>query len=573
LSTKRTGAKALALLTGSALALTACATSNSGGSGSQTSSAASATTKNVTFTWGYEQEFNTYNANTTDGNASANAAVLNQVLRGFWYFGADGSVTPDKDFGTYEKTADSPLTVKYSINPKAVWSDGKPVDCDDIVLAWLSQNGTTGDKGFTPAGTSGYQDQNKPACKAGDKNFTITYKKPFADWAAEYGATSIVPAHVVEQQTGMTKTFIDLADTPKSPELTKAIAFWNKGWAFNPGQLKKGIIPSAGPYQIDSWSAGQSLTLKLNPKWWGTAPLSSAIVLRYLGGDTMAQALQNGEIDAMDPQPQVDLVNQLKALGSKIKYTPEDQFSFEHLDPNFAGEFKDKTLREAFAKCVPRQQIVDNLIKPLNANAKIVQSRYVFPFQPAYSGFENSIGGEKYNTVDLAGAKALLAGRTPTVRIGWRKDPANLNKRRADTISLLQASCGQAGFKIVDSGTPTFFAKEWPSGNYDVALFAWAGSALVTASDGIYNTGGGQNPGKYSNPQVDSLLKQLDAELSTDRQTALLKQIDTALWADLASIPLFAFPGVLGTTNTAKGVKYNPTQADLSWNAFDWTKS
>jgi peptide/nickel transport system substrate-binding protein len=571
LSTKRTSAKALALLTGSALALTACATSSGGNSGAS-SGTSTATTSNITFTWGYEQEFNSYNSNTTDGNASSNAVVLNGVLRGFWYYAPDGTVTPDKDFGTYEKTSDNPLTVKYSINPKATWSDGKPVECDDVTLTWLANSNLTGEKGFSSASTSGYQDQNKPACKAGDKDFTITYKKPFADWAAMYGPAAILPAHIVEQKAGLTKTIIDYVDTPTSPDLAKAVEFYNKGWQFNPGELKKDIIPSAGPYTLDSWTAGQSLTLKANPKWWGNPPKSGTVVLRYISGDTQAQALQNGEIDAMDPQPQVDIVNQLKALGDKVKYSTSDQFTFEHLDFNFAGEFKDKTLREAWAKCVPRQQIIDNLIKPLNPNAKIFQSRYIFPFQPAYSQFETGVGGEKYNTVDLAAAKKLLAGKTPRVRIGWRKDPAQLNKRRADTIALLQASCGQAGFKVVDAGTPTFFSKEWPSGNYDVALFAWAGSPLVTGSDGIYNTGGGQNPGKYSNPAVDALIKQLDAELDKDKQVALLKQIDTALWTDLATIPLFAFPALLGTATNVEGIQFNATQADLSWNIQDWSK-
>ncbi len=572
MSTKRTGTTALVLLAGSALALSACATSSSGGSGS---SSATATTANVTFNWAYEQEFQSYNGNTEDGNSSANAVVLNMVQSGFWQFAPDGSLAPNKDLGTYEKTSDNPLTVKYSINPKAVWSDGKPVECDDIVLDWMANSGLTGDKGFSTANVSGYQDMNPPDCKAGDKNITITYKKPYADWAAAFGvAPNILPAHIVEQQSGMTKTFVDYKNDPKSADLAKAIKFYNTGWQFNPGQLKKDIMPSSGPYQVDSWTAGQSLTLKVNPKWWGTPPKVSTIVLRYLGGDTQAQALQNAEVQAMDPQPQVDIVNQLKALGSKIKYSPQDQYTFEHFDFNFKTAFADKRVREAFAKCAPRQQIIDNLIKPVNANAKIMESRFIYPFQPSYADYTSGIGGDKYDTTDIPGAKTLLAqaGKTGmTIRVGWRKDPAALNKRRADTVALLQASCGQAGFKVVDSGSPTFFSKEWPGGQWDVAMFAWAGSPLVTGSDGIYTTGGGQNPGAYSNKQVDTLTTQLDQTIDKDKQVAIQKQIDTLLWTDLATIPLFAFPGVLATSSNAEGVVYNATQSDLSWNAAQWS--
>ena len=82
-----------------------------------------ASTADTTFTWAYEQEFQSYNNNTADGNSSANAVVLNQVLRGFFQFAPDGAITPDTDFGTYEKTSDDPLTVKYTFNENAKWSE------------------------------------------------------------------------------------------------------------------------------------------------------------------------------------------------------------------------------------------------------------------------------------------------------------------------------------------------------------------------------------------------------------------------------------------------------------------
>lgn len=569
--TSRTGVRALGLLAGSALALSACATSSGGAA-----STGSATSAPITVTLGYAQEFSAYNPNTPDGTALANSIILGQVIRSFYYFKPDGTLTPDTEFGTYEKTSDNPLTVKYTFNDKAVWSDGKPVDCDDAVLMWMANSGVTGDKGFLYASNSGFKDMAPPACKAGDKSFTVTYKTPFADWAGQFGgSTFFLPAHIVEAQGGMTKTFIDYENDPTSPDLAKAIAFYNKGWALNPGQLKKDIMPSAGPYTIDSWTAGQSLTLKANPQWWGTPPKAQTITIRYIGDTAQAQALQNGEVNIMEPQPQVDIVNQLKALGDAVKVQFGDQYSFEHLDYNFTTVFKNADLREAFAKCVPRQQIIDNLIKPQNPQAQIFQSRFVYPFQPAYAAdFQNSVGGQNYNTVDIPAAKAAIAKsgvQTPIkVRIGWRKDPAALNKRRADTIALIQASCNPAGFQIIDSGTPTFFDKEWPSGNFDVALFAWIGSPLVTGSDDIYKTNGGQNPGKYSNPQVDALINQMDHELNKDKQIQIQKQLDTIMWKDLATIPLFAFPGLAATDNKVENVQINATQADITWNAYSW---
>ena len=565
----RTGAKALAAVAGVSLALSACASSSSGGAAANNNNNSN-TTAPITFTYGHEQEYSAYNVNTADGNSIANTVVTNQTIRGFYYFAPNGDVTPDKDFGTFEKTSDTPLTIKYTINPKAAWSDGNAFDCDDMVLMWLANSGLTGAKGFKSASTAGYEDMNKPQCKDGDKTVTIVYKKTFSDWNTLFGS-GMMPAHIVEQNSGL-PDIIAAADTPTSPTLAKAENFYNTAWQLNPGELKPNIMPALGPYSISKWTAGQSITLTANPKWWGQKPKAQTIVIRFIAGDQEVQALQNGEIDAMDPQPQVEIVNQLKALGSKVKFTTADQYTFEHLDFNLQGEFKDKKLREAFAKCVPRQQIVENLVKPQNPNAKILESRFIFPFQDAYSQFATGVGGNAYDQVDLPGAKALLGGKTGIkVNIGWRKDPAALNKRRADTIALLQASCNQVGFKVVDDGTADFFDKQLPNGSYDVAMFAWTGSPALSSNYGLYVTGGDSNYGKYSNPKVDKDLSAVNSELDPAKRISLVKDMDTQLWTDLYTIPLFAFPGIEANDPSAEGVVYNATQQELTWNAYDWS--
>jgi peptide/nickel transport system substrate-binding protein len=192
LSTTRKGAKFLALLAGGSLALTACSTGGGGGSSDENTSGGDAGgTQDVTITVAHEQEFGSYNNNTAEENAVKNTVVLNQVLRGFWFFGEDGSVVPDTEFGTFEKTSDDPLTVKYTFADGATWSDGEPIDCDDFLLVWAANSGkyTTGEKDadgndvplFSTAGTTGYDIMQKPKCADGDTEVEVTYDEPFAD--------------------------------------------------------------------------------------------------------------------------------------------------------------------------------------------------------------------------------------------------------------------------------------------------------------------------------------------------------------------------------------------------------
>jgi peptide/nickel transport system substrate-binding protein len=527
----------------------------------------------ASMSWAFEQEFSSYNLNTPDGGMQANLVVLNGVLSGFYQFGPDGTIIPNTDFGRYQKIADSPLTVRYVISDKAVWSDGVPISCEDVVFAWLAQSGVTGKKGFAVGSALGMEDMNKPQCVPGGKTVTITYKNPFADWAAQFGVTTIMPSHIVAREGGLTKSFLEYADHPLSSDLAKAENFYNKGWLLKPGELKRDLMPSSGPYLIDSWVAGQSITLKANPRWWGRPARTKTVIIRFIAGTAQPQALQNGEIQAMDPQPQTDLVRQLRALGDDIHLAVGEAFRYEHLDFSFKGAFRDRSLREAFAKCVPRQQIVDNLVRPQNPNAKIMESRFIYPFQRDYAVLARGVGGDRYDRVDLAGSRRLLAGRTPTVRFGWYKDSASLNKRRADTIALIRSSCERAGFKIVDVGSPTFLDREWVDGNFDVALFSWNGSPMVTGNNDYFRTGGGLNPTGYGNPQVDRLLARLVREPDRLKQLPVLLRIDRLLWADLATIPLFAFPSVLATAKDVQGVQYNATVVDLTWNVAEWTRS
>jgi peptide/nickel transport system substrate-binding protein len=538
---------------------------------SDSAAASNPSARGSTITWGYEQEFSGFNPNTPEGATLANIVVLNAVLGGFWQFGPDGTLVPNTDFGSYQKVDDSPLTVRYTINPRAVWSDGVPVTCDDIALAWLAGSGATGPKGFAAASTAGMQDMNPPVCSADGRTATVRYRRPYADWRAQFGVPTLLPAHVVARQGGVTSIRQYLRQ-PRSAALAGAIAFYNKGWALNPGELKKELMPSSGPYVIDSWAAGQSLTLKANPRWWGTPPSTPTIVIRFIGGAAQPQALRNGEIQIMNPQPQVDLMQQLRAMGDSVRITTGETFRYEHLDFRFRGVFADRSLREAFAKCVPRQVVVDRLIRPFQPDAQILQSRFVYPFQADYERVTRG-GGQAYATVDLAGSRRLLAGRTPTVRIGWAKDPQAPNRRRADTVALVQESCGRAGFRVVDAGSPTFLEREWVDGNYDLALFGWGGSPLVAGGSDFFGSRGGNNTTGYASVRADRLLAQLARETDRSRQVALLHQIDALLWADVVSLPLYAVPSVLATAPEIRNVRYNATLSDLTWNVAQWARS
>ena len=154
----------------------------------------------------------------------------------------------------------------------------------------------------------------------------------------------------------------------------------------------------------------QSLTLVRNDKYWGTPAKADKIVMRVITDDTAsAQALANGEVQVIQPQPDPDLLNQLQGL-SGVTDKVNGGFTFEHFDVNFQTPlFQDKAVRQALAYCVPRQDMVDKLIKPLDPNAKSAPEPHVLAVPVRLQGHEwrrVQHGRHRQGEVDAGGRRA-----------------------------------------------------------------------------------------------------------------------------------------------------------------------
>ncbi|HAN85088.1 ABC transporter family substrate-binding protein [Micrococcus luteus] len=527
-------------------------------------------------------DFLSYNGLQSNTYTTYNSAVADRMFSSFWYFGTDGSIIPDKDFRTYEKTSDDPLTVKYTISDDAKWSDGTPVTAGDFIVHWAANNDTIKAEGAeTPLFDSISFEQGKyipeaPEGEADGKEFTVTYPEPYADW--EILISTALPAHVVAKEAGMSFEELVTAAKEKDVEaLTPAAEFWNDGWDFSPGELPDAsLVPSMGPYKFKDggWQAGQSITLEANPEYGGAPAATKELVLRFADPKTHVQALQNGDLDVIEPQATVDTLQQLEGLGDDVNVQTGDQLTWEHVDYN-RGEgsvFADSPeLREAFALCLPRQQIVDNLIKPIYADAQVMNLREVFPFQDKYQEVVDAAYPKEMDQPNIEKAKELVEKSgvsKPTVRLGYQAG----NQRRTETVALIKSSCDQAGFDVQDANSPVFFKEVMPAGDYDAALYAWAGSGQKASGANIYQSDGAQNQQSYNNPEVDAAWDKLATSLDENEQLEQTKTIEKLLWEDFQAIPLYAHPGLVGHKADVANVRDTAAQSGALWNVEQWVR-
>ncbi len=545
-----------------------------------------------TVTYAAEQEYTAYNNGTADQVLFANTLVLNLVQPGPFVSAPDLTFKLwDEMMVSAEVTSTDPQVVEYVVKPEAVWSDGEAIDCDDFYLAWIANNGKLSHPNpdytgpgqldadgnevpetlpdFNTAGTTGYENISKLECSDDGKTITTTYDTPYADWQGLFGG--LIPAHVVEKDSGVADiTTID--PTTSSADSVAAGADWSTGFSgFDPAKDLSGAW-----YTIDSFTQGSNLILKRNEKFWGTPGNLDSIVFQLVPDATQQPAaLQNGDVQVISPQPNADLVAQLEGIEG-VTANVEQGLTFEHYDFNQANKHLAKLeVRQALSYCIDREEIVSTLVAPINPDATVLNNRI---YVPSAADYKDNSGGLKR---DVAKAKSLLEGAGYTLgadgiyvdkdgerlslRLG-RRDP---NPRRQSTNELFAEQCKEAGIELTDDPAENFNAERLPASDYDIALFAWVSTPLLSSNTSIYVPGGPQNWNNYSDPKVQDLFDQANKEFDAAKRADLMNQIDQVLWDDMATLPLFQFQEMVAFSDTVQNVVFNGPLG-VTWNGNEW---
>ncbi|WP_009955491.1 ABC transporter substrate-binding protein, partial [Mycobacterium intracellulare] len=238
----------------------------------------------------------TYNTNTVAGAASAGAQAFARTLTGFSYHGPGGQIVADRDFGTVSVVGGTPLVLDYQIADNAVYSDGKPLTCDDIVLAWAAQSGRFPE--FDAATQGGYIDIANVECIPGQKKARVSFvpDRGVVDYNQLFTATSLMPSHVIADQLNVDVTAALLSHN--APLVQQIAKLWNTIWDLKPGvDLKR--FPSSGPYKIGSVLEGGAVVLVANDRWWGPRAITKRITVWPQGPD-IQDRVNNRTVDVVD---------------------------------------------------------------------------------------------------------------------------------------------------------------------------------------------------------------------------------------------------------------------------------
>lgn len=522
-----------------------------------------------------DQEGTNWNVLTSDGNSFDVQTVVGPMLPTVFHSDPSAKVFLDTTLMlSADLTSSSPQTVVYKINPKAKWQDGVPFNADDFIYSYQAQSGLpqytdVGGVAYDAASNTGYSQIASITASPDKFTVTTTYSTPFADWKSLF--STMPPAHIM-----------------------KTVG-WNKGWIA--ANVNATNFLSAGPYMFKSYTQGKDFILARNPNYWGTQAGLATIDFRFITDSSQVEpALANNEINASYPQPQLDLVNQLKQVqGVKLDERPGLQY--EHLDFNEANPFlADINLRKAIAMSIDRTDLIAKTVGQFATGIVPDQNHIFVPGQPEYK--DNSAGtatatataaSSPYAKADPTAAAKLLtdngytisgtppvlktkAGKAVTLKITSTQG----NKLRASEEAYVINALAPLGIAVSEVDT-TGLGKSLSSHAFDMIIFAWVDTPFPSGNDSIFQTTtkstGGQNYVGYSNKTVDSLISQADVALDHTQQASLYNQVDAILWQDMVTLPLFQKPTLLVFQTKYQNLVNNITNEGPTYNAGQWALS
>jgi peptide/nickel transport system substrate-binding protein len=588
--------KGLAVAAVASLSLAAC-------------SAQSGIVENTSINVAWNQPLYSFNSSTSSGNATANAVILYLTQQGFNYYNADQELINNEDFGTMELVSEDPQTVKYTLNEGLTWSDGVAVDAVDLLLNWAALSGyfNEGEPEYdeetgvivpndsavwfdTVVYGTAISDTEVPTVSEDRLELDLTYTAPSIDWQLNMTGAG-VPAHVVGQRAlgiedpaEAKNAVYDAIMDADTEALVKLANVWNLDFdaVEMPAEEDANILVGNGAYEVTEFVQDEYITLKAREDYTaGPAPTVETVTVRWIPDPLAAvQALQNGEVDIIQPQATTDVLELAQGIEGVTVETSSEAV-YEHFDLNFAngGPFDAatyggdaetaKAVRQAFITGLDANEVVEKLITPLNPDAAWNQSQVFLPGAPGYDESVAGNGSEAFGQGDLDGAKALLDAAGVEYPIDVNVLYASNNPRRVNEFALFQEQLAGV-FNLIDGGN-----ESWGSllgtPEYDAWFFGWQStSTSPLGAESIFRSDGGSNFTGYASDAVDAAYDKLASEFDQATQRELLAEIDKELWTDAYGITFFQFPGVLAYNSETTGVSTSPLSPTFFWNYWEW---
>ncbi|MEZ4742990.1 MAG: extracellular solute-binding protein [Bdellovibrionota bacterium] len=421
------------------------------------------------------------------------------------------------------------VTVYYKLNPKARWSDGKPITADDFIFQWEFMRSK---HIVAPWYNDHYSKEILSVKKYGDHILSITghLKKPKNDLHYYYGMS------------------------PRPRHFHKLDENWVKNYNWK-------VEPNSGPYQISEVKKGKLIILKRKKDWW-------AKDLRYFKNRFNVDRIEYRVIRDLNVAWEHFKRAELDAFSltlpdywhdkSKIDvftkgYTHKVWFFVDQPQPDYGmwlnqavDIFKDRNVRLAFAHAMNFEKVLK----------EVLRGDY-FRLQTGTTGYG------KYTNTEIRAREFSIKKVTQLMTSsGWKRGADGIwikGKQRyavrvtygaphhTERLVVLKEEAKKAGIELelqLLDANASF--KSMLEKQHQVAWTGW-GPQYRPQYWGQYHSENANKPqtNNFSNTaskEIDSLIDQYKNELDEETRYGLARKIQAAIAYEGAYIPTFLVP-------------------------------
>lgn len=447
-------------------------------------------------------------------------------------------------YGTAEsyQIASDGLSVMFKLKDNIFWSDGKPIVADDYKFTlerYLL------DPKVEFAARSNYS-QIDSAAAPDPRTLIVKLKEVSCPILSRLGFAPM-PKHVFEN--------LDLNDNPENSKPTVG----------------------SGPWLLQEWVKGDHATFVANEKFFLGRPNLDKYVYRIIP-DTNVQysMLKNGELDLGSVRGEnwdeakmtsgIQTLNYYRAAGS-----------YEFLGFWFKNDLvKDVKVREAIARAINRQQIIDRVrfghAKPLDTIMVSTSWAYTtdtakFDFDVAKSKQLLEEAGWKAPANDSNGTR-VKDGKPFKARVFYNAG----NKDREQIATVIQGYLKTVGLdtEVVSEDFTAYLNRITKTHDVEMYVLGWNTTVEPHSQQSIWSSDGGQNTTGLANSQVDALFQKAASlpGCNQNERKAMYGQIQKLVTQEVPYVFLFEAESLAGISDRIVVNKLSPL--GFGYRPWEW---
>jgi peptide/nickel transport system substrate-binding protein len=488
-------------------------------------------------------QFNTFQ---TDGTA-----YTLTVWR--WYnptlitFTADGDAVYNPDYLTdvKQETVDGNTRITYTINPKATYNDGSPIDWRSFESTWRTSNGA--DPAYLVSSTDGHDRITSVVRGIDDRQAVVTFQ-------------------------GINLWWQSLFNVLLNPEAADP-AVYNQGYINTPHNEW-----GAGPYQVQKYDQQSGvIVFERNPKWWGKPGKLDTRTFLTMENVASLNAFKNGQIDAVGVGSADRFAQVQGQPGTEVRKGPSLQLNYFTLNGQ-SPILSDPQVRKAIFEAIDREQITKFHFNGLDYTAGPQGSMILLPFQ---DGYADNVG--KVIKFDPEQAKKDLDAA------GWAIGPDGVRVKDGQQLKFTYVNTGDdAVGKAVAGGTTAMLKnigaqmdiRQVPSGDFSKIVIGKQFDMFysgVSQSDPfgiayicqVYCSNSGLIKSGVNDPKNDELIRSVNTQPTPDEQYAKAADAETAALSTYGVLPTVNLPAIVavktGLANYGAGRFFVATPEMIGW--------